>query len=179
LRARRQALADGHTRIEEAAVGRAGSMTYERRTSVELGPSQAVVRAESTTTSWLGTERTEVERTGAGYRATVDAIDGVRSESTLESEPLPPSERLSATALALCLSSGSASPLRLLSVDDESVQAVEAEATHEAAASHRVTVTRAGTVTTQTYDVDAHGTLRKVAGTTWMQPFELTADPPG
>jgi hypothetical protein len=179
MRVRRQALADGHSKIEEAVAGRVGSLPFQKTTLVVVDAEQAVVRAESTTTSWLGTERTEVERTATGYRARVEAIDGARSESTLETDSLLPSERVSATALAACLASGGQSALRLLSVDDEAIQIVTAEAADGADGSRQLSVNRSGTVTTQTYDVGADGTLRKLAGTTWMQPVELTADPPG
>jgi hypothetical protein len=176
LRARRQPLANGQYRIEEAARGRAGSMTYERRTSLELGPDHTVSRAESITSSWLGNERVEVERTATGYRARVEAIDGVAVETTVDVEPLPPAERLSATAMALCLTSGAGSPMRLLSVDDEAVGVVSAEVSSGTEGTRQVSVHRSGTVVSQTYEVDAERSLRRLSGTTWMQPFELVAE---
>src|SRR5207244_640262 len=126
-----------------------------------------VVRAESTTTSWLGTERTLVERMGTGYRASVDAIDGARTESTLASEPLPPSERLASTALALCLAAAPASPVRLLSVDDESAQVVTAVVTSESDENYQVLLSRSGTVGTQRYELEPDGRVRRLSGTAW------------
>jgi len=67
--------------------------------------------------------------------------------------------------------------MRLLSVDDESVRVVTADVRSESRGAHALRVNRGGTVTSQTYEVDAGGSLRRLSGMTWMQPTELVADP--
>ncbi|MGH9843769.1 MAG: amidohydrolase family protein [Blastocatellia bacterium] len=180
-------LPSGGWRVEEQLARSGPRGPQQRTTRLWLGPDWTVRRAEIETETDVGRESNEIIWSEDGaYRVRVTQPDGYTSDSTIASEPLPPSERLAFSVLPQWLASQSELvTASLLGIEHEVAQVAELSAEQSSEQSSeqsgetiwQVSIARPGEVSTQMYCLSEDGAILGLRDVLFGAPRELLAEP--
>jgi hypothetical protein len=156
---RHSRLPDGTLLIEERHAAALPRRHVERRNSrLVLEEDYTLRSCEYSIDSFAGQERGVISRKHGGYAIEAEGLDGWRARQVINSGPLLPSDRLTATLWPLVVRQIGA--LRLLDVDEGTLVIREAELSDG-----QMTVTRSTHVTQQRYEFGADGEFLRMQET--------------
>jgi imidazolonepropionase-like amidohydrolase len=161
---------------EEAATFQWGDT--RRRAKAKVDPTGALRKLRMTTDTGFGRETLSIERTADGYRSRLTAVDGVESESHVQSEAVPLSPRVLVSSAA---SFGAIGASGALTFEDErlilaSVSAVAASEQDRNAVNLKVS--RPGEVLEFSLSFDDNGELARVTQQMPLGVREWAVEPP-
>jgi len=141
--------ADGGWLLEESHAQALPRRHVERRTSrLELDANFRLRACKYTIETFAGSEHGEITRTGDGYAIVAIGLDGWESRQSIATEPLLPSERLTATLWPLL--GGRDLETQVLDIDDGALFIRPMSWRHG-----KLTVTRVTHVTKQRYRLES------------------------